>query len=1021
MTSLTTLFVVGPEEYVEFNESMGSKAFLEHVWDEQTTPLKPGETSLAGSQLHSAGARISPDPPPRIEFPIVLRVRGRGNKYRPTGRFISWQELKRRNPIALTDPPSLDEFVERGSQVGTAERVEPGAFLKGETRSKASNKAGNGKVDVQQSSDGWFGGSSESDYAAEPKEAASGSSQSIYAPKTNNAADQVSEDSSKPKRHPLHREHSDAATVVPDASLPEEEGRSGTPTPSSIKSDAPTLRKSRSGLSLSERLGLMDRKEGPRSTSESNASITPRGSPNISTPETPAMPHQRAPRPPRITLPDPAHSMGGSIADRLHPSSALARTPVAQTPLSASHTPPETPLKHDWQQGSSNEIVSTPRTEEALNLASANKQMRGGLMLSGPGFLPQGLQTPPVSSVMDSSRGTLLAHAKVGSSSALKDAASQAAATSPPAVRVPARSQIDEMLAKLRLARSTGSSGSMWAPKGDVSGGSSDAVGTVVSKVSQTASDASLVPEAEANQPAKTTSQPVPPSALRAMRENGTNVHATMSLGESLGEPDLTNAQDPTEATPEKAGDFKPAKDDVEKRQEPPKEPRGLREQREKEKTSTHAKTLLDRLGPPPSLEQQPLLETVDEAKKGGKPKRERRRKSKALADDPRMELYNEDKPRHSKSEKFPETTVEPVPSAPPAGVLDEAISRSGNDVTAEKVTLPDLPSEESADVAASTSSHQGDDASESQSETGSIVSEHETSHFGNETLTSINWADDDDDESLPDLPEEWTRRAPLMSPIMAGGATNGGLALSPGTTASLGATTRISEGGTSTDEKPGSSARGSRRGANGRPERRGKHRAGSGDKGHGASAASTRGPSSSNPLSKVSPPPVAPKSGNGGMQIAGRAANQNSRQQPRELFPESIGKSASVLSSRSRGSSRSDAREREHARPRPSTNEGGAFARMTKGALESGEAGVSSSRHNGRSKGSSIRGNSSTQSKGSSNRDDAEGGSRDAAQGVDTSSSSQASAPKASHGASKSRVRARGSRRSNAQSATAA
>lgn len=45
MSSLTTLFVVGPEEYVEFNESLGSKAFLEHVWDESTTPLKEGGES----------------------------------------------------------------------------------------------------------------------------------------------------------------------------------------------------------------------------------------------------------------------------------------------------------------------------------------------------------------------------------------------------------------------------------------------------------------------------------------------------------------------------------------------------------------------------------------------------------------------------------------------------------------------------------------------------------------------------------------------------------------------------------------------------------------------------------------------------------------------------------------------------------------------------------------------------------------------------------------------------------------
>jgi len=48
MSHLTTLFVVGPDEYVEFNESLGSKAMLQHVWDEQTTPLnKEGELQSA--------------------------------------------------------------------------------------------------------------------------------------------------------------------------------------------------------------------------------------------------------------------------------------------------------------------------------------------------------------------------------------------------------------------------------------------------------------------------------------------------------------------------------------------------------------------------------------------------------------------------------------------------------------------------------------------------------------------------------------------------------------------------------------------------------------------------------------------------------------------------------------------------------------------------------------------------------------------------------------------------------------
>lgn len=44
MTSMTTLFHVGPgpEEFVEFNESWGSKAFLAHVWNAQVTPFKEG-------------------------------------------------------------------------------------------------------------------------------------------------------------------------------------------------------------------------------------------------------------------------------------------------------------------------------------------------------------------------------------------------------------------------------------------------------------------------------------------------------------------------------------------------------------------------------------------------------------------------------------------------------------------------------------------------------------------------------------------------------------------------------------------------------------------------------------------------------------------------------------------------------------------------------------------------------------------------------------------------------------------
>lgn len=59
MTSLTTLFVVGPEEYVEFSESMGSKAFLEHIWDRKTSPLtRAGEYTHAGCRLPADALQI---------------------------------------------------------------------------------------------------------------------------------------------------------------------------------------------------------------------------------------------------------------------------------------------------------------------------------------------------------------------------------------------------------------------------------------------------------------------------------------------------------------------------------------------------------------------------------------------------------------------------------------------------------------------------------------------------------------------------------------------------------------------------------------------------------------------------------------------------------------------------------------------------------------------------------------------------------------------------------------------------
>ncbi|KAK0520340.1 hypothetical protein OC835_007241 [Tilletia horrida] len=132
--SLTTFFVVGPEEYVEFAESMGSKAFLQHIWDNSVTPLTRQELD-SNSRLHNTGARIvrPENGPPRIEFPTVKRLRG--NRYKPTGKWISWQALKRLNPLAVTDPPDLNIFMARGGTVGSGERRAPGAYLE-QTTSK---------------------------------------------------------------------------------------------------------------------------------------------------------------------------------------------------------------------------------------------------------------------------------------------------------------------------------------------------------------------------------------------------------------------------------------------------------------------------------------------------------------------------------------------------------------------------------------------------------------------------------------------------------------------------------------------------------------------------------------------------------------------------------------------------------------------------------------------------------------------------------------------------------------------
>lgn len=119
----------------------------------------PAET--ADSRLRSAGARISPYPPRRIEFPTIVRVKGKGNRYKATGRWISWDELRAKNPLAISEPPSLAAFEKKGGKVGEGKKLKPGEWLTEEKLgiAKGTTKTASGSLS------GRVNGSSQSIYA----------------------------------------------------------------------------------------------------------------------------------------------------------------------------------------------------------------------------------------------------------------------------------------------------------------------------------------------------------------------------------------------------------------------------------------------------------------------------------------------------------------------------------------------------------------------------------------------------------------------------------------------------------------------------------------------------------------------------------------------------------------------------------------------------------------------------------------------------------------------------------------
>ncbi|EPQ28345.1 uncharacterized protein PFL1_04172 [Pseudozyma flocculosa PF-1] len=406
------MFIVGKDEYVEFNESMGSKAFLEHIWDQSQTPLESRDVSAG--HLHSTGARISPTPPPRIEFPTVYRVKGKGNTYRSSGKYISWDELARLNPLAVKAPPSLEEFQARGGQVGSGPRLKPGELLRrDEPMARIRKQASLVASKEFSEEDGWIGGSSASIYATAKPATPSPS---------NSSSDRKKQSTSTT---PLQQPETPERRVQP-------------PSPSSKPK------------SLFERLGIDEMTTPPpKATEPRQLRTTP--SPGI------RRPGAKIPSP--LPLTSPARNNGP-----LSPGGA-------QTPLSASHPPPETPLKMSHRGG-----PQTPATPHHPLYAYSHRNDEDAARASGLGLgLTPHKPTIPLAHLGSPETRAGLVHdpaapytqSSDGSpSNAMKPEGAAPASAAGSTTSSTAGSQIEAMLERLRKARTgLGTEASMWAPK----------------------------------------------------------------------------------------------------------------------------------------------------------------------------------------------------------------------------------------------------------------------------------------------------------------------------------------------------------------------------------------------------------------------------------------------------------------------------------------------------------------------------------------------------------------------------
>lgn len=679
----------------------------------------------------------------------------------------------------------MEEFISRGGIVGKGERIEAGGWLKGEKRFKVVKKKRDlTKASGQQGSDGWIGGSSQSVYAAPLSNGGAtcqdawigGSSQSVYASQPREETEEQDSDGwigglSTPKQQSKAKVLIDKSGGDQRVDLNQQDLMTVPP--------RRQLRKSRSGLSLSERLGMDGIKEA------SNAEPMPAVGQADKERQSGSAIDQAAAikvRPPNLDLQERQEEL-------LHTS---LRTPIAQAPLSATHAPPQTPLKHFWRGSDKQaDLPPTPGSEAAVHTATSNggPNRAGGLLLDpgeGTHVLPKELQTP----IQDSFPSTAL----------------EAAALSPGS----GKSQIDQMLAKLRLARSSGGTQeSRWAVK-QTEPSERDAIAEIQKEEKKKVLPASV------------------PTAPRALREG----------------------QQGDKATPT-----------------PPPPP----------------KSLFERLAPA-AIE----VEALQKASKG---KKERKRGSR-------------------KGEIRPEESGSATP-VPAAADIARSASNEGDrtPVLRDHSSKTPAANKDQADEESRKGSAETDVAPSSSSITTSTSnaslateSSKEGSHVGNDTLASINWADDDDDDTLPELPEEWTRTSQLAN------ASNSLATPAPDKTAKKKAAEEGESGGNASGRE--TTKRGGKRGGKGRGKR-----------------------GKDEEIKRSASPPRAPR----GLRIAGSAAlaagESGQAAPPRELFPahDFHHPPRGPRAERDRMNHRD---QKPHGRPKLMAGNKDAFSRLTRGAL---------------------------------------------------------------------------------------